>query len=257
MFYDAQTIARLDRECAQISEKAGHLSAALRGRTYRNELAAEAAIHGACRRLDTIASAIAMVFEALPPALDEIPETADRDRANIALHAFLINEFGFIDNLAGMWAEHKPVRKNDGNSLPNMRIGFDAKCVEVQASVSQAFRDYLATREEWFEVMGAFRHGLAHRIPPYIPHYSVTDRARDDALDTEILQAARAHDFDRVAALQAEQEALRVFQPLVTHSFWANAPVLGVHQQILNDFATIEEFAQRMIAELNAIGIAP
>jgi hypothetical protein len=254
MIYSAEAIATLNQGLAQIPEKAGALSAALRSRSYRNELAAEAAIHGACRRLDTIASALAMVFEALPPALDEIPGASDRDRANIALHAFLINEFGFIDNLAAMWVEHKPVRKNDGNPLPPMRIGFDAKCVEIKASVSQDFRDYLAAREEWFAVMGNFRHGLAHRIPPYIPRYSTTDRTRDDAIDLEILQAAIAHDFDRVATLQSEQEALRFFQPLVTHSFWANASVLGVHQQMLNDFATVEEFAERMIAELNALG---
>lgn len=257
MIYDAETTARLTAEAATVPARAAALSEALRSRTYRTDLAAEAAIHGGCRRLGTVSVAIAQVFEALPLTLEGLPATEQHETANLTLHAFLINEFGFIDNLAALWAEQKPVRKADGNPLPNARIGFSERCEEIRVSFSQGFRDYLVAREPWFAVMEEFRHNLAHRIPPYIPRFSTTDRARDDAIDHEIFEAARAHDFDRVAALEAEQAGLRRFEAVVTHSFWKNAPVLGLHPQLLVDFATIEEFGQRMIGELNAIAVAP
>jgi hypothetical protein len=107
--------------------------------------------------------------------------------------------------------------------------------------------------------MENFRHGLAHRIPPYIPPYSVTEanRPREAVIDGEIIEAARAHDFERVATLEAEQEQLRVFAPVVTHSWWANAPVLGLHAQMLSDFATVAELADKVFTELAAYDPQP
>jgi hypothetical protein len=254
MMYTAKDADHLAQERAAVSGRVETLFHGFNGRSYRTDRAWEFAMHGVCRRFATMSEAIDIVFEALPLDLDGQPTDEDRARALVGLQAFIINTFGCADNLATVWVEHRDVRKANAKSLPPMLIGFNAKCEEVRGSFSQNFRNYLETRADWFEVMENFRHGLAHRIPPYIPPYTVSEanHAREASIDAEIMEAARAHDFERVATLDAEQDQLRVFAPVVTHSWWANAPVLGLHAQMLSDFATVAELADKVLAELAA-----
>lgn len=254
--YNEEATAHLNAEWAQVTPAYHELVGAFSGRIYRTVRAQEYAMHGFCRRLATLRDCIDIVFDAIPLTLEGLPDDEDRNLANIAVQAFLINEFGCADNLAALWVEERNIRKPNGNPLPDLLIGFSEKCERVRASLSQAFQDYLATRKDWLDEMEKFRHGLAHRIPPYIPPYSVDPANRDQerALDGEILSAIRAHDFERMEALKAQQQSLRFFVPVVTHSFWEQAPYLGFHSQLLIDFKTIEELAYRVTAELNGAG---
>lgn len=254
MMYSADDAAHLAQEQAAVGGRVEGLFHSFSGRSYRTDKAHEFAMHGVCRRLYTMREAIDIVFEALPLELEGHPADQDRAKALVGLQAIIINTFGCADNLATVWVEQRDVRKANGNVLPPLLIGFGAKCEDVRASFSQDFRDYLDTRSDWFDVMEKFRHGLAHRVPPYIPPYTVPEAnlARDAAIDGEIIEAARTHDFERVAALETEQRQLRVFAPIVTHSLWADAPVLGLHAQMLSDFATVTELADKVFAELAA-----
>jgi hypothetical protein len=106
--------------------------------------------------------------------------------------------------------------------------------------------------EPWFEYVTDYRDSLGHRIPLYIPPGSVRpkDRAAYDDLSfrmTTVLGHLNVHEYER---LEAEQNKLLVFQPLMMHSFKEAAAPYAFHVQILADFATVEELGKKMLAEL-------
>src|SRR5579872_1863144 len=67
-------------------------------RGYKDARAKEHALHGFSRRLGTLIRAINMVFDNLPPELDEIPARESVVDATIAIQAFVLNVFGCLDN---------------------------------------------------------------------------------------------------------------------------------------------------------------
>lgn len=225
---------------------------ALSVRAYRTERAREFALQGFGRRLATLRECIRVVFDALPLDLEGLPSDEQRQLANIAAQAFLVNLFGAADDLAWLWAEQRDIRKPNGQPLSPKQIGMGPGYVRVRQSFPDAFRAYLDTRADWFAAMEAFRHALAHRIAPYIPPYAVAPAniAAHAALETDIETATRAHDFERVAALEAQQRALRFFRPWLTHSFGEDAPIMVLHPQMIADFNTIHEMAGQLLAVL-------
>jgi hypothetical protein len=65
---------------------------------------------------------------------------------------------------------------------------------------------------------------------------------------TDALARGRPEDYDR---LSAEQDALGVFRPIMTHSFEERARHVVFHAQLLADFNTIEELGWKMLEELD------
>ncbi|MER8949474.1 hypothetical protein NKI23_26315, partial [Mesorhizobium sp. M0809] len=59
------------------------------GRKYQTERGHEFAYHGFSRRLGTMVRAVDVVFEKLPPELDEIPERDAVVDATLAIQAFV------------------------------------------------------------------------------------------------------------------------------------------------------------------------
>jgi hypothetical protein len=255
MMYSEADLATLDQGYNGIALQYNALIVALSARHYPSERAAELALHGLGRRLETLKSCIDIVFEAIPITLAELPTYEKLQLATVALQAYLINLFGAADDLAGLWVEQRNIRKANGLPLSDGQIGLGTgeRYNIVRASFSDAFRAYLGTRAEWFEVMERFRHAVAHRIPLYIPPYGVdpANQAVHDGLDAQITQATLQQDFAAVEALEAQQRALRFFRPWMRHSILEGAPVLAIHPQMLADFNTIEELARTLLGELD------
>src|SRR5690242_19151030 len=86
------------------------LQMAFQSRHYKTERGKEFAFQGFGRRMGIIARAIENVFTALPPECDREDVAAGENIADavIALHAFVINIVGCIDNLAWVWVCEKP-----------------------------------------------------------------------------------------------------------------------------------------------------
>jgi hypothetical protein len=100
--------------------------------------------------------------------------------ATIALQAFVLNIVGCIDNLAWVWVCEKPVSAKNGADLEPRAVGLWKKHTQVRDSLSSGFREFLETREPWFEHTRGFRDSLAHRIPLYIPPYGVRHSRLDE-----------------------------------------------------------------------------
>lgn len=197
------------------------------------------------------------MFRVLPPERDR-EDVATRDDvvdATIAIHAFVTNVVGCIDNLAWVWVCEKPVRAKDGNELEPRAVGLWKNHNQVRDSLSSGFREYLEIREEWFEHIRDFRDTLSHRIPLYIPPYGVrTERQKEhERLEHEANDALKRLDFEGYDRALAEQQKLGDFLPYFTHSFHERASQVFFHPQLLSDYATIEEFGGKMLAELEAL----
>ncbi len=205
------------------------------------------------RRLKTLVRCIENTFEILPLDQVDLPTSEELSDVNINLQAFIFNVFGCVDNLAWIWVCEKTLTKDNGSPIPKEWVGLRKKNKSVRDSFSPEFLEYLNGLDEWFAHLENFRDAVAHRIPLYIPPYIITEdneaAYRDfDDRKSDAFNRGALEDYDR---LSAEQDALGVFRPIMTHSLAENAKSVVFHAQLLADFNTIEELGRKMLEELD------
>lgn len=251
--YSEKHLKDLQDGLAELNSKYEELLVGFVGRKYSSAKAQEHASQGFARRLKILKRTIENVFEKLPPERVEVPERDEVTDATINIHAFLFNVFGSLDNLAWIWVHEKGVVTDDGKPVSPMQVGLGSKCKVVRKSFHPDFVDYLKTLDRWFAGMESFRHALAHRIPLYIPPYTVDPKNLDEyrRLDRLMSEAVRRVDFAENERLSAEQMKLVKFSPLYSHSFEGKSPQVRFHYQLLADFATVHELGKRLIVELD------
>ena len=147
----------------------------------------------------------------------------------------------------------KNITREDGAILPNLSVGLHRKNKIVRQSFSNEFREYLNSLEDWFKNLDDFRNALAHRIPLYIPPYVITvnDIEEYNNLESEKLEALQHQQFAEHERLNRQQNAFKVFHPVMIHSIGEGSPREVFHAQILADFNTIDEISRKLIEELN------
>lgn len=101
--------------------------------------------------------------------------------------------------------------------------------------------------------MDNYRHALAHRIPLYIPPYTLhPDReAEYKGLEDAKWQALVSCDIVKHEQLKASQEKMHVFRPWMLHSFQEQAKPIPFHMQLLINFNTIDELGQKLLQALD------
>jgi hypothetical protein len=173
---------------------------------------------GFVRRLGTLQRCIENVYSIYPPERSDIPSREEWVDLAINLQSFVFNIFGCIDNLAWVWATERQLMTESGGSLRPMDISFQKKL--LRKTLPAEFRDYLDSLRDWFRNMEDFRHALAHRIPLYVPPYTVApaDVERHNELEKQKGQAIERRDFNEWERLDAEQTSLGTFTPAMTHS---------------------------------------
>ena len=162
-----------------IPGRAQELISAFTQRPYATELGREYALHGAARRIGTLARCVDQVFRQMPPEQEGIPTKEVREDVTIYIQAFVFNVFGVLDNLAYVWVNEQGVVGNTGRPLPNGRIGLTKDKEQVWQSLPAPLQEYLEGFEDWFANLESFRHSLGHRISLYIPPYNVDPRNAD------------------------------------------------------------------------------
>jgi|SRR5215471_11584505 hypothetical protein len=250
--YDQDLLRRLNIESRRVTMLYAELTARYLGRKYASERGREYATHGFCRRMGVLIHVVNRIFEVLPPEREDIPSRAEVMDATLAIQSFVINLFGCLDNLAWVWVYEKEVKGEDGKDLPFRSVGLLSK--KVRSTYSPDFRSYLDERSEWFGYVTRFRDALAHRIPLYIPPYTVKpDKVSElQRLDQALVEADRRLDLRESERLRAEQEKLGVFYPLMTGSIFEKSPGVYFHPQLISDFMTIDELGRKMMDELEA-----
>jgi hypothetical protein len=208
------------------------------GGALKSPRAREYLNHGVGRRLRLVQRCVINIYDICPLDRSELFDRDELQDLNINLHAFLLNVYGILDDLAwvvALEATQKEVQQRRDISLYGP---------EVQKHLPPETAAFLQTMKPWHDnYMKNFRDSLAHRIPAYVPPMRLADdeAKRSEELDKEILEAIKKHDFGRVDALKQEERKLGKLMPVYTHSFGdpdASAPVY-LHSQVIVDLKTI------------------
>jgi hypothetical protein len=247
---EAQILLHEGRLSIQLKHR--DLQAKYFARAYKTDRGREYAHHGFCRRLNELARAIGFVFELLPPEQDDIPDTENVVAATMFIQSFFLNASGCLDNLAWIWAFETDLRFTDGRPVDQKSVGLGPRHWYLRNSFSKAFRKHLKSRKRWFAHLEEFRDTAAHRIPLYIPPYIIgeADAAKHAQLEVESAQAMQQGYNEKYDRLRSEQKSLGKFRPWMNHSLTEKSPTVVFHQQLLDDYETIEEFGQKILGEL-------
>ncbi len=250
-YFSAKRVAELKAGRDQVKRQFRELSNRIHARTYKTNRGAEFAKHGLSRRLDTLVRAIDQVFELLPPEQEDIPPRDKVANAGLAIQAFVTNAFGCLENIAWVLVHEKDIKGKGGAELEPKEIGLGKKY--VRNKLSKEFLTLLDKHQDWLANLIDFRDSLAHRIPLYIPPYTVPQQnvEKYNELDKKKLQEPAKSDPKEYEKLKTEQLKICRFVPGMTHSIFEEAPQVEFHTQILNDYVTIDEYARTLLEELN------
>lgn len=253
MYFTDDALDRIQGEYALLQAKYNKLISSYYGHRFLFPESMEHAQHGFMRRLGTLLRCVRNTFRVLPPDRgDEPPERDEVLDATINIQAFTFNIFGAIDNLAWIWVTETQLKRNDGSPIPNSWIGMGPNNIHVRKSMSKEFQKYLSSLNGWFKHLENFRHALAHRIPLYIPPYTVSpDRQKEwQKFEKEIMEAVARGDVEAEAQIKQQQRPLCKFRPLMMHSYGEQSQPMVFHPQLIADFMTIEELAVKFLSEL-------
>jgi hypothetical protein len=253
--YDKENLERMLDAYGSIEERYLTLREDLVMREYRTARGREFAVRGFSRRLHTLSLTTQHVFELLPPEQEGVPERHVLDDVTIQVQAFVFNVFGAIDNLAWCWFFEKGLKRENGKDVPSSWIVLSPENTFLVPTLSEPFRKHIADLKAWFDVIEGYRHGLAHRIPLYIPPYSVPeDKAAEYRdLDAKVADAISRQAWDEMEKHEADQLAMHVFHPQMMHSFEEGARTISFHPQMVSDFGLVEVLGRRMLDELNSL----
>jgi hypothetical protein len=206
--------------------------------------AKEYLLHGVGRRLRIINRCLKNIFSIFPPNRERLLNSEELADLNINLHAFFINVYGVLDNLAWVMIyenkKYAEIKKRD--------IGLFNK--KMKQLYSKEFREYLhsASMKRWSKKhLINYRDALSHRIPLYVPPKTLTPEQIQlgKEIDEKIKKSIELDDFDLADKLSNEKEALGSVAPFFTHSFTENGFYTNIHFQILADFNTIDEIIKK------------
>lgn len=214
-------------------------------------------VHGFLRRVSTLRRCIQNVYSIYPPDRSDIPSRKECVDLAINLQSLVFNVFGSIDNLAWIWATEEKLTTDAGGSLRPRDISFKKKL--LRETLPSGFLDYLDSLKDWFSYMEDFRHALAHRIPLYVPPYTVTPAniEKHDELEKQKNSVMGRGDFEEYERLNSEQVKLGRFTPAMTHSHTEAPGSVAFHAQVLADWNTVGELADKFLEQLNSLRMSP
>lgn len=247
--YSTEQIDDYERNRREWVERADTLVTTILTHTFQVERAGEFARTGFARRLGYLEHAMRRMDDVYPPNYPDASREQVRD-AELLLQAFVMNVFGAIDNLAWMWALERRVTGAKGLALFPAEICFvGPRSGNLVASLSQPVLSALESAKEWFEQIGAYRHGVAHQIPIYIPRlYSADDMKESDELGIAINEAIAARDTKRMLPLLDRRHSLGSYGAYMALS-GERRPML-LHPQMVCDLATVVDFGEIIIGEM-------
>ena len=213
----------------------------------KEEKAKEYLSHGVGRRITVLNRCIENVFTFFPPD-QQTPLEADKVKdVDINLHAFCVNIFGLLDNLAWVWVYERQLSPK----INEHNVGLFKE--KVKSSLPKAFQEYLDSDliKKWHhKYQKDYRNAVSHKIPLYVPPKTLHSEqiVQYQNIENKINGCYKAFTLgnsgDRITEiekLRTEQEAVGSACPLFVHSFTESEGQLFIHPQMIADFKTIEE----------------
>jgi hypothetical protein len=210
----------------------------------------EHVLHGAGRRLKLIRRCLSNVFENFPPTTTKRISADSLDEVQISLHAFVMNLYGFFENLAWAYILRHGLLAQVGD-----RRGVGLFLKSTQKHLPATLKDYLTspTMETWHkDYLKSYRDALAHRIPLYIPPCTLTpeEGERFNTLEREKFESLVPEKLDRFDEIRKEQASLGSACTFFLHSFDGtdSSKPVQLHPQMLCDAMSVVEFGELYFA---------
>ena len=209
--------------------------------------------HGVCRRLQVMERCIHSIYTIFPPDRKKPLGRDELSDVQINLHAFVINLFGILDNLAWVFVLEHDLEKEIGG---RKRIGLFIEA--TQERLPKAIQDYLnmENTKTWYkDYVQNYRDALAHRIPLYVPPFMLSKEngERWKELDARIAQCMKNLKFELLNELQSERDSLGVACDMFSHSFSEiESKTIYIHSQLLVDGSTILELSEVYVKHFQA-----
>ena len=212
--------------------------------TLQSKRAREYLLHGICRRLGVLHQSIINVFEIFPATREDHLTEVERSNIEINLHAFTINVYGLLDNVAWVFVFENNLEENIRGGRRG--VGLFSKC--VMDHFPDRIKEYLHSErmQKWYgDYAKNYRDALVHRIPPYVPPYTVDpkDAQRYREYDSKISERMSIGDFDSIEKLRKDRDSIGSVSGAFLHSYHdhdAAKPVM-LHTQMLADSNTVIE----------------
>ncbi|WP_166807752.1 hypothetical protein [Candidatus Chlorobium masyuteum] len=246
MVYQLTAVDKLQQEHSMVQADLVeiYIKTCQAGNSVGNTRAREYLLHGAERRVRLLRGCLSNVFKQFPPDATKPITSEALEEVQISLHAFVMNLYGFFENLAWAYVFRHDLVKVIGD---RRKIGMFLR--STQEHLPKVLSDYLTstTIVAWHnDYLKNYRDSLAHRIPLYIPPSELTqdEAQRINALEKEKFECLNKSQLDRFDEIRTEQASLGTASTVFLHSFEdeeASKPV-QLHPQMLCDAMTVAEF---------------
>jgi hypothetical protein len=209
-----------------------------------NEKSKEYLFHGVLRRFKTIVRCVENIYSIFPLRRETLLDSNELNDIAINLHAFFINIFGLLDNMAWVIV-HERARTE---SIDKKNVGLYSK--KTQNYMDCNFKIYLNSNNMklWhFEYLKNYRDALSHRIPLYVPPKSLNpdQKKEEEILAGKITEAFSKKDFEKMDILQDRLDKNGDPAPFFMHSFHESDQKVVLHAQVITDFGTVHEIIEK------------
>ncbi len=255
MIYSQKQVLEINQTLCLISSEYADILLKYTQKNWLDARIYEFAVHGFSRRLKILRACIFNAFEICPLQNTSKLEDDSIENLTINLHAFYINLYGALENLAWVWTLNFYIKDKDNSVINFSEIGFSKKYKKFRLTCSIKILEKLAEYENWYSGLENFRHALAHRIPLYVPPVGRTPNERDkyNALIQKQNNYFEKMDLDGVAKTQEEIDDIGKFIPKMKHSWLEKSDEIKFHEQILRDWKVICELAILFYNEIDNI----
>jgi hypothetical protein len=212
-------------------------------KTLKEEKAKEYLHHGVARRLEVIERCIENIFSIFPVERNNLLCREELIDVTINLHAFFVNIFGLLDNLA--WVS---IHENKlADIIDKKNVGLFKK--ETKKHLPNKFCQYLDSPKMklWHnQYLTNYRDALSHRISLYVPPQilNAEQKKQFEQTEQEIINCYKTRDFNAIDKLRKQQVNIGTVCPFFVHDSSESKGVF-LHPQIIADFNTIEEIVKK------------
>ncbi len=241
--YKQEDIQKINSELFTVKSRYADLLAQILNLSekLKEEKAKEYLSYGVGRRLRLVTRCIENIFSIFPVERNNLLCWEELFDVEINLHAFLVNIFGLLDNLAWVLIHEKKVK------IDRRKVGLFKE--ETKENFPSKFRQYLDsdTMEKWHNhYLTNYRDALAHRIPLYIPPQLLSTEQKKQYLqiEQEIFNCYKTHNFNAIDNLRKQQKNIGDVCPFFVHDS-SESKKFFLHPQIIADFNTIEEIVKK------------
>ena len=213
----------------------------------KNEKAKEYLLNGVGRRLRVLERCVENIYSIFPLQREKLLNRNELNDIDINLHAFFINIFGLLDNMAWVVMHEK----NGAKPIDKLDVGLYRK--ETKKYLGDDFKQYLnsKTMKKWHnEHLKDCRDALSHRIPLYVPpkNLKLDQREQEVAIELRKHEAIKNQDIALMNDLQKEADSIGEPAPCFGHSLSeTDNKVVSLHAQVITDFVTVVGFQIKLI----------